>query len=123
MRGVRVKESTTVRTQLLDRFLRCDRAARQILGSTTDGVDLGEAVEVLHDATHDQDHGGDHGQRKQQAQDAAGQVDPEVADGARPAASKAAHQRNSHRDTDGCRHKVLYGEPRHLHHVAQSHIG
>ena len=66
MRGVRVEESAAVRAELLDRLLRGDRAAGQVLRVAGERRDLGEAVEVLHDAADDQHDRADDRERQQQ---------------------------------------------------------
>ncbi len=55
--------------------------------------------------------------------DAAEQVDPEVADRARPAARESAHQGDRDGDADRGRHEVLHGEPGELHGVAHRELG
>ncbi len=47
-----------------------------------------------------------------------GHIDPEIADGGRRGARKAAHQRESHRETGRRRQKVMHGEAEHLGQMA-----
>ncbi len=47
-----------------------------------------------------------------------GHIDPEIADGGRGGARKAAHQRESHRETGRRRQKVMNGEAEHLGQMA-----
>ena len=73
----------------------------------------------LHRALADEDDAGDEGDGEQDVEQAAGDVDPEVADGGRVAAGEAAHQGDGGGDADGRRHELLdreradLGEVRH----------
>ena len=119
MRGVHVVEAATVGAEVLDGFLAGHRSAGEGLLGAGERVDhLVVVVEVLDGAADDQDDRGDHADRQQDAQRAAHQVDPEVAEVTGVLAGKSAH----HRDRDGHahrgRHEVLHGEAGHLHQMA-----
>ena len=79
-------------------------------------------MQVLDDALareHERD--GD-GERQQQADRAARQVDPEVADRGGAAADEAADERDGDREPDRGRDEVLHGEPGHLGEVAHRQL-
>ena len=96
VRGVGVEEAAAVRAQFLDR----SPARRQGPGAMTCAapssvVDLGRRVEVLHDALGDEDERADDADRQQDVENAAREVDPEVAELARRTARQAADEARS----------------------------
>ena len=116
VRGVGVVEAAAVGAELLDDLLAGDRAAGdRLLGAAEGGDDLVVQVEVLDRAAGDQEDRADDGDRQQDAQRAAHQVDPEVAQIAGAPAGEPAHQRDRHRHADGGRDEVLHRQPGHLH--------
>ena len=78
--GVGVEEAAAVGAQLLDPLLRGDRAVGDRLLRALERRDRLRAVPRLRDALPDEDERADDGDRQQDVQDAARQVDPEVAD-------------------------------------------
>src|SRR5215207_4287259 len=78
--GVGVEEAAAVGAELLDDLLAGRGAAGNELRRTVEGVGHREAIEVLDHALADEDEGTDNRDRQQDADDRAGQVDPEVAD-------------------------------------------
>src|SRR5882757_4275789 len=96
MRRVRVEEAAAVGAELLDDLLAGHRPAG------------------------DEDDRKDDADRQQNADNRAGQIDPEVAQLVGLVSGKAAYQGNSDRDTDRGRHKVLHGQAGHLHQIARS---
>ena len=100
-------------------FLAGHRPAGDGLLAAGEGVDdLVVQVEVLDRAAGDQDDRGDHRDRQQDAERAADQVDPEVAQVAGAFAGESAHQRDRDRHADRGRHEVLDGQAGHLNQVA-----
>ena len=62
---------------------------------------------------------GDDGQRQQHVERAAGEIDPEIADGLAGGPREGADQRHGKRDAGGSRHEILGGEPHHLRQIAE----
>lgn len=119
VRGVRVEEPAAVGAQQLDGFLGGYRPARDRLQLPGQGVHRQRVVEILDDTARQQRQRGQHRQRKEQADDAAGQIDPEVAQGAARLGCEPADQSDddaqAHRGGD----EVLHGQACHLCRVAQ----
>ena len=87
-----------------------------------DGRHLAQLVEVL-DHPPGQQHGGQQDrQRQEHEHDAAGQVDPEVADRLGPAAGQPADQGDGHGQADPGRDEVLHRQPGHLGEVAHGRL-
>ena len=63
------------------------------------------------------------GDRQQDVQHAAGQIDPEVADGARRTPREAADQRDGERDAGGGGDEVVHRQPGHLREIAHRRLG
>ncbi len=76
------------------------------------------AVEGLHNALRDQTPAPDERQRQQDVEDAARQIDPEVADRLRRTARKAADQRDQDRHAGRRRDEVLHRQTEHLGQIA-----
>ena len=83
-RGVGVPEAAAIGAELLDGDLRGRRAlADRLLGAfERRRVDI--SAEVLRNALPDEDERGDDRQRQQHVEGAAGEIDPEIADGLAP---------------------------------------
>ncbi len=93
MRGVGVVKAAAVGAEFLDGFLAGDGAAGDGLLPAGQGVDdLVVQVEVLDGTACDEDDRGNHGERQQDSDDAADEVDPEVAELAGVAARQAADE-------------------------------
>ena len=75
-------------------------------------------VEVLDRAAGDQHDRGDDRDRQQDAEGAADQVDPEVAELAGVPTREAANERDRHGHADRGRDEVLHGQAGHLHQMA-----
>ena len=120
--GVGVERTAAVLADLLDRFLARDRTAGDRLGLTRDGRDRAIGVEVL-DGALAHEHEGEHDrQREEEPEGGAREVDPEVADGARPAARDAADERDHDRGAGRGRHEVVHREPGHLRELAHRRL-
>ena len=61
--------------------------------------------------------------RQQDVERAAGEIDPEIADGLRRAPGEAADQRDRQRDAGGRGEEIMHREPRHLDEVAHGRLG
>ena len=117
MRGVGVEEAAAIGAEHLDRDLRGDRADRDgLLGAfQRRGIDIG--AERLRHALPDQEQRVDDADRQQHIERAAGQIDPEIADGARRRAREAADQRHGDRDAGRGREEVLVRQAQHLREI------
>ena len=100
MGGVGVEEAAAIGAELLDRYLRGDRALRdRLLGAfERRRVDVG--AEVLRHALPDQAQRDDDRQRQQHVERAARQIDPEIADRLAPSGGRS---RGSARSPARCR--------------------
>ena len=77
------------------------------------------SAKVLRNALPDEKDRGDDRQRQQHVEGAAGEIDPEIADGLGRSPRKAANKRDGERDTGGGRDEILGGETHHLREIAQ----
>ena len=110
MGGVGVEEAAAVVAQLLDEFLRGDRAVGDRLLRAFEGGDRLGRVPRLRHTLPDQHEGSDEGDRQQDVQHAAGQVDPVVADRGRAAPRETAEQGDRDGQAGGGRGEVADGE-------------
>ena len=118
-RRVGVPEAAAIGAELLDGDLRGGRTlADRLLGSLKRGrVDI--SAEVLRDALPDEYERRNDRERQQDVERAAGEIDPEIADGLGRSPRKAADQRDGERNTGSGRDEVLGGEACHLGQVAE----
>ena len=115
---VRVQETATVVAQLLDDFLRGDRAEGDgLLGSLQRGRG-GRGVQRLGHALPDEEDGEDNRDRKEDVEDAAGQVHPEAAERLRAPPGETANERDRDGLAGGGRGEVADGQDQHLAQVA-----
>ncbi len=121
-RGVRVEEAAAVRAELLDRDLRGRRAHRQHLLRALDGRDLLVGAEVLDDALGHEQQRHDDRERQQDPENAASQVDPEIAEVRRASPHEPADQHDHDHDADRGGHEVLHRQRQHLRQVAQRRL-
>ena len=119
MRRIGVEEAAAIGAEHLDRDLRGDRADRDgLLGAfQRGGVDIG--AERLRHALPDQEQREEHADREQDVERAAGDIDPEIADGLGRGAREAADQRDRQHDAGRRRQEVLVREAEHLHEIRQ----
>ena len=125
VRGVRVPEPAAVRADLLDRLLARARAARGSPAVAFERADRRRS-RARFCTTPWRDEARSRRRRRagrNTRSDAAGEVDPEVADRVRPAAGQAADQGDRDREPDRGRHEVLHREPGHLGEVAHRRLG
>jgi hypothetical protein len=123
MRRIGVEEPAAVGAEFLDDLLRGNRALRDHLLGAFERRRLGIGAEVLRHALPHQHERADDRNRQQDVENAAGHIDPEIADAFRRAAGKAADQRHRQHDPDCRRDEVLHGQPRHLGEVAHRRFG
>ena len=118
MRRIGVEKAAAVGAELLDDLLARDRPDRYgLLGAfQSRGVD-GPGQRLRH-AESDEDQRPDDRDRQEDVKRDSGHIDPEIADSGRRGARKAAHQRESHRETGRRRQKVMHGEAEHLGQMA-----
>src|SRR5437764_1156716 len=75
---------------------------------------IGVGVQVLRHALPNEHQREDDRDGQQDVENAAGEIDPEIADRLRRAAGKTAHQRHRERDARSGGDKVVHREPGHL---------
>ena len=74
-------------------------------------------------ALPDEEQADDDRDRQQDVEDAARQIDPEIADRLRRAAREAADQRDGERNAGRGRHEIVHRQPRHLREIAHRRFG
>ncbi len=117
--GVRVVEAAAIGAQFLDGLLAGDRPAGDGLLAADERIDnLIVHREVLDRTTGDQDDRRNDGERQKDADGAADQVHPEVAQLARVPACDAANERHRNGHAYRRRDEVLHGKAGHLYQVA-----
>ncbi len=104
-------------------FLRRHRTLRDDLLGTFQRGDIGIGGEVLRRAARDQHQADDDGDRQQDVDDAAGQIDPEVAERLRRTSGKAADQHDGQHDAGRRRDEVVHRQRHHLREVAHRRLG
>ncbi len=119
VRGVGVEEAAAIGAEHLDRDLRGDRADRDGLLGAFQRRRLDIGTERLRHALPDQEQRVDDADRQQHIERAAGDIDPEIADGAHRGAGEAADQRHRQRDAGRRRQEVLVRQAQHLHQIGQ----
>ena len=122
VRRVGVEEAAAVGAELLDGLLRGDRPLGDRLGGALERLDLRGRVEVLDDALRDEQQRADDADRQQDVEEAAREVDPEVAELARRAARQAADEGDGDRHAHRGRDEVLARERQHLRQVAHRRL-
>ena len=131
MRGVDVEETAAVRAELLDRDLRCSRAACDDLRRDRSAVSIHRGVdercrrmafERLHDALRYEDDREHDRQRDEHVERAPREVHPEAAEVARGLAREATNQRDEDGHARRRRHEVLHGQREHLRQVAHRRL-
>ena len=123
MRRVGVEEAAAVGAQDLDDFLRSNRAlCDDLLGAFQRGR-LGIGAQVLRHALPNEHQSDNDRDRQQDVEHAAGQIDPEIAQGLHRAPRETAHQRNRQRDAGGRGDEVVHRQPGHLGQIAHGRFG
>ena len=117
MRGIGVEEAAAVGAEHLDRDLRGDRADRDGLLGAFQRRRLDIGAERLRHALPDQEQRVDDADRQQDVERAAGEIDPEIADGLHRGAREAADQRDGEHDAGRRRQEVLVRQAEHLHEI------
>ncbi len=115
--AVGVEVASAVGAQLLDGLLRGDRAAVPLLVAAHELADLVNAGEVLDGTAGHEHEGRDDRQRDQDADRAAHQVGPEVAEFTGAGAREAPYESDRDGDADGRGDEVLHGQTGGLHDV------
>ena len=117
MRGIGVEEAAAIGAEHLDRDLRGHRPDRDgLLGAFQRRcIDIG--AERLRNALPDQEQRVGHADRQQDIERAAGDIDPEIADGAHRMPREAADQRDREHDAGRRRQVVLVRQAEHLHEI------
>ena len=96
MRRIGVEEATAVAAEELDRFLRCDRPARDDLCRTFQRARIDRTGKGLRDTLRCEKQSANHTNRQQDVERGAGEVDPGISDGFAALAGEAAHNRDRH---------------------------
>ena len=119
MGRIGVEEAAAVGAQFLDGLLGGHRAAHDGLFAASHGGDGGEAREILCDAQRDEDGAHHDGQGHEDAERAADEVHPEIADRIGAAQHEAAHQGDGYGDADRGGNEVLHAQACDLDGIAQ----
>ena len=122
MRRVTVKETTTVSAKLLDGLLRRDATSRDDRLSASHTGHVQEPGEILDRATSDEQESRYGGNQHEDAQRAAGEIHPEVADGVLTVANESANQRNSNRDAGSGGDEILHAQASELDEVPEGRL-
>ena len=119
MRGIGVEEAAAIGAEHLDGDLRGHRPHRDgLLGAFQRRcIDIG--AERLRHALPDQEQRVGHANRDEDIERAAGDIDPETADGAHRMPRETADQRDGEHDAGRCRQEVLVRQAEHLHEIRQ----
>ena len=122
MRGVDVEEAAAVGADGLDDDLRGDRPLGDGLLGALQGRGIDIAAQILRHALPDEDQADDDRERQQDVERAAGQIDPEIADGLRRPADEAADEGDGDGDAGRGRDEVMDREPGHLDEIAERRL-
>ena len=117
MRRVGVEEAAAIGAEHLDGDLRGHRADRDHLLGALERGRLHIGAERLRHALPHQEQRIDDADRQQDVERAAGDIDPEIADGLDRGPREAADQRHRQHDAGRGRQEVLVGQAEHLHQV------
>ena len=117
MRGIGVEEAAAIGAEHLDRDLRGDRPDRDGLLGAFERRRLDIGAERLRHALPHQEQRVRHADRQQHIERAAGDIDPEIADGLGGRARKAADERDRQHDAGRCRQEILVRQAEHLHEI------
>ncbi len=104
---VRPEETTAVRSELFDRFLRRYWSLGDDLFSALYSCNGGVCMQILNHALRHEQQAGDDRERKQNVNRGAGNVHPEIADGLFFLAGESSHQRDRNRNAGRRRGEVL----------------
>ena len=119
MRRVGVEEAAAIGAEHLDGDLRGDGADGDGLLGAFQRRRVDISAERLRHALPDQKQSIGNADRQQDVERAAGDIDPEIADGLRRGPREAADQRHREHDAGCRREEVLMGEAEHLHEIGQ----
>ena len=119
MGRVGVEEAAAIGAEHLDGHLRGSWAYGDGLLDALERRGIDVSAQGLRHALPDEDEGKRNADWQEDVEGAAGEIDPEIADGLGRGAGKTADQRHGERDAGRGRDEVLSGEAEHLHEIGQ----